>query len=99
MKEYILKKSTNKGKRYVIIMPDENHKHHFGSDVGKTYIDGRTDKEKKAWEARHKGDKNYNNIHSGIYWSKNLLWNKKSLKESIKSLEKKLNIKIKNNII
>ena len=97
MKEYILKKSTNKGKRYVIVM--DTMEHHFASAGGKTYIDGRTDKEKKAWEARHKGDKNYNNIHSGIYWSKNLLWNKKSLKESIKSLEKKLNIKIKNNII
>ena len=99
MKTYTLKKSNNKGKRYVIIMPDENHKHHFGSETGKTYADGRTDKEKKAWFSRHQKDKNFNNIHSGIYWSKNLLWNKKSLKESIKSLEKKLNIKIKNNII
>ena len=98
MKEYILKNSTNKGKRYVIIMGD-TMQHHFGSDVGKTYIDGRSNKEKNAWEARHKGDKNYNNIHSGIYWSRFLLWNKKSLKESIKELEKKLNIKIKNNII
>jgi|MEHZ01.4.fsa_nt_MEHZ011191826.1_1 hypothetical protein len=97
MKEYILKNSTNKGKRYVIVMDNMNH--HFGSDVGKTYIDGRTDKEKNAWEARHKGNKNYNDIHASIFWSKNLLWNKKSLKESIKSLEKKLNIKIKNNII
>ena len=37
MDTYILKKSNRKGKRFVIIMQDM--KHHFGSDVGKTYID------------------------------------------------------------
>ena len=94
MKEYILKKSKNMGKRYVIIM-SKDMEHHFGSAGGKTYIDGRSDVEKDAWIARHKGDKNYNNKHSGIYWSKNLLWNKKTLNESIKDMEKRLGVKIK----
>ena len=58
MKEvYILKKSDRKGKRFVIIMETRGHKHHFGSDVGKTYIDGRTDRERDAWIARHRNDK------------------------------------------
>ena len=96
MKEYILEKSNRKGKRFVIIMPDEGHKHFFGSDVGKTYIDGRTDKEKSAWEARHSTNKNYNNRHSPVYWSKNLLWNKKTLAESVRDMENKLNVKIHN---
>ena len=94
MKEYILKKSQNMGKRYVIIMGD-TMKHHFGSAGGKTYIDGRSDVEKAAWIARHKGDKNYNNKHSGIYWSRWLLWSKKTLDESIKDMEKRLGVKIK----
>ena len=94
METYILKKSTNKGKRFVIIM--DNMKHHFGSDVGKTFVDGRSEKEKQAWISRHKNDKNWNNKHSGIYYSRHLLWGKhKDLKKNIKLLEKLLNVKIK----
>ena len=70
-------------------------KHHFGSDVGKTYIDHGDLKKKEAWIKRHQIDKGYNNKHSGIFYSKNLLWESKSLKENIKLLEKKLNVKIK----
>ena len=95
METYILKKSNKKGKRFVIIMPDRNHRHDFGSDVGKTFVDGRTQKEKEAWIARHRQDKNWNNKHSSIYYSRHLLWNTPDLKKNIKLLEKKDNIKIK----
>ena len=97
MKEvYILKKSDRKGKRFVIIMETRGHKHHFGSDVAKTYIDGRTDRERDAWIARHRNDKGWDNRHSGIYYSRHLLWGESwDLKENIKTLEKKDNVKIK----
>ena len=94
METYILKKSRNKGKRFVIIM--DNMKHHFGSDVGKTFVDNRTEKEKDAWLKRHQVNKNWNNKHSSIYYSRHLLWGKhKDLKKNIKDLEKLLNVKIK----
>ena len=93
METYILKKSDKKGKRFVIIMDKMNH--HFGSDVGKTFVDGRSEKEKLAWEARHRQDKNWNNKHSGIFFSRHLLWNTKDLKKNIKLLEKLLKVKIK----
>ena len=93
MDTYILKKSNRKGKRFVIIMDKMNH--HFGSDVGKTFVDNRTEKEKLAWEARHRQDKNWNNKHSSIYYSRYLLWGKhKDLKKNIKLLEKKDKVKI-----
>ena len=93
-KNYILKKSNRKGKRFVLDMNDMSH--HFGSEDGKTYIDGRTIKEKNAWEARHKNDKNWNDKHSGIFFSRHLLWGKhKDLKKNVKELEKLLNVKIK----
>ena len=92
-KKYILKKSKRKGKRFEIDMGEMSH--HFGSDVGKTFIDGRTDKEKEAWIKRHKDDKNWNNKHSGIYYSRHLLWGKfPDLKKNIKELEKKDKVKI-----
>ena len=94
METYKLKKSDKKGKRFVIIM--DNMQHHFGSDIGKTFVDGRTEKEKDAWIKRHKVNKNWNNKHSSIYYSRLLLWGKyKDLKKNIKDLEKKDNIKIK----
>lgn len=93
MQTYILKKSDRKGKRFVIIM--DNMKHDFGSSVGKTFVDNRTEKEKLAWEARHRQDKNWNNKHSGIYYSRYLLWNTPDLKKNIKLLEKKDKVKIK----
>ena len=94
METYILKKSDKKGKRFVIIMDKMNH--HFGSDVGKTFVDGRSEKEKQAWLKRHQVNKNWNNKHSSIFFSRHLLWGKhKNLKKNIKDLEKLLNVKIK----
>ena len=47
MEVYILKKSNRKGKRYMIIMSDKMT-HHFGSDVGSTFIDHKDEKKKKS---------------------------------------------------
>lgn len=96
MDTYTLKKSNRKGKRFEIIMKD--HSHHFGSDVGKTFIDHKDKDKKKAWEARHKVNKNYKSKHSAIYHSKKLLWNEPTLKEAIKKYEKEHNVKIKNEV-
>ena len=96
METYILKKSNQKNKRFVIIMQDRGHRHDFGSDIGKTFIDGRSEKEKEAWIKRHQKDKNWDNKHSSIYYSRHLLWGKHTdLKKNIKDLEKKDKIKIK----
>ena len=98
-KQIILEKSNKKDKRFKVTMKNfpnmKDHSHSFGSKTGRTYIDCRTDKERDAWMARHKDDKGFNNIHSGIFYSKNLLWGEsKSLKKNIKTLEKKLGAEI-----
>jgi len=98
MDTYTLKKSNRKGKRFEIVMPRYNHSHHFGSDVGKTFIDHKDKDKKKSWEARHKVNKNYNSKHSPIYHSKKLLWTEPTLKEAIKKYEKEHNVKIKNEV-
>tara|TARA_Y100001963_G_C6653318_1_gene386788 strand:- start:327 stop:623 length:297 start_codon:yes stop_codon:yes gene_type:complete len=95
MEEFILKKSNRKGKRFEIVMPRYGHSHHFGSDVGQTFIDHKDNNKKKAWYARHKKNKNFNSLHSGIYHSKELLWTEPSLDKAIKEYEKKHNVKIK----
>jgi|TARA_R110000824_G_scaffold263691_2_gene452487 hypothetical protein len=95
METYILKKSKRKGKRFVIEMPKYKHKHHFGSDVGQTFIDHKDSDKKSAWYARHKNDKNWNSKHSGIYHSRKLLWTEPTLDKAINKYEKEHNIKIK----
>ena len=42
-------------------------------------------------------DKNYDNLHSGIYHSRMLLWTEKTLDKAIKKYEKLNNVKIKKN--
>lgn len=98
MTKYILEFSDRPKKRFTLEMPEEGHEHHFGAKPFKkgTYIDHGSDKLKKAWIARHKGDKNWNNLHSGIFFARHLLWNKPTLKESIRDLQKKKGIKIQN---
>ena len=96
MDTYTLKKSNRKGKRFVIEMPKFGHSHHFGSDVGQTFIDHKDEKKKSNWIARHKVNKNWNDKHSAIYHSRKLLWSEDTLTKSIKKYEKEHNIKIKN---
>ena len=89
-RKIILSKSRAKGKRFRVEMIGfgdmKDHMHNFGSDVGKTFIDHSDEKKKSAWIARHSVNKNWDSIHSSIYFSKNLLWNSDSLKQNIKIL-------------
>jgi len=77
-------------------MPQFGHSHHFGSDVGEAFIDHKDKLKKKAWYARHKGDKNFNSKHSGIFHSKELLWTEPTLNKAIKKYEKKHKVQIIN---
>ena len=91
---YTLEHSPLKNKRFRIIMLD--HHHDFGAKGAKTFIDGRTEKEKKAWIARHSKNKNWDSIHSAIYHSRMLLWTEPTLTQAIKAYEKKHDIKLVN---
>lgn len=95
----ILQKSKKKGKRYSVTMKGfpnmSNHMHEFGSDVGKTFIDEASEKQKKAWIARHSTNKNWDEVHSPVYYSRHILWGKnRDIKKNIKDLAKLLNSKI-----
>ena len=96
MKTYILSDSPKKNKRFRITMQD--HSHDFGSDVGKTFIDHNDTSKKKSWVARHSTNKNYNSKHSAIYHSKQLLWTKPTLAQSIRAYEAKHKVKIINKV-
>ena len=88
MKVYLLQKSPRKYKRFRLTFDDSKFVD-FGADGG------RTEKEKEAWVARHKGDKYYNDIKSGIYHSRMLLWTEPKLRDAIQEYERIHDVKIK----
>ena len=94
MKGYLLQKSPRKYKRFRIIFNDSKFVD-FGSDGSKTFVDGRTEKEREAWIARHKNDKYYNDKKSGIYHSRMLLWSEPKLRDAIQEYERIHDVKIK----
>ena len=70
---------------------------HFGDSRYSDYTKHKDTERKKAYLSRHKKD-NFNNINYASFYSTNLLWNKPTLKESIKDTNKKyknINIKLK----
>ena len=104
---YILKNSTRKNKKYMLVTPDDK-KVHFGAknmddftlikDRGDAsrrrlfYIDRHKTREQKYW-AHTKA-----NLVRPSYLSRYLLWQKPTLSQAIKFVEKNQNIKIVNNI-
>ena len=99
MKNYILKKSDKPNKKFVIIMPEENHKHYFGQAGAKDFTlhsPEVRDSRKRAYIQRHRSREDWNKsgIHSSGFWAKHLLWNLETIEKSIRDIEKKFKIKI-----
>ena len=91
---YIIKPSTRKNKRYVVVM--EGMQHHFGSKQYENYTDHGNDKRKESYLARHKTRENWTetDIHTAGFWSRWLLWNQKSLVKSARDIEKRFGVRI-----
>tara|TARA_R110002050_G_scaffold66913_1_gene145042 strand:+ start:414 stop:758 length:345 start_codon:yes stop_codon:yes gene_type:complete len=105
-----LYKSKSKNKKYTIVMEDDNGKqmkHRFGAKGyrdflkindknSKYYLPNKEDRDKvkRAYKSRHRGDKGLNNLHSPAELSMMLLWNKPTLKASVKDFENKHKAKI-----
>lgn len=101
----IIKKSKRKNKKYVV--RDDKRTVHFGDNRYKDFLlmndktskfyepdPAEREKIKSLYRIRHKND-NLTNPFSAGALSYYLLWNKKTLKASIKDYEERFNIKIK----
>ena len=91
----VITPSDKTNKKFVAVL--DNKKIHFGDSRYSDYTQTKDDKRKKAYLSRHK-KYNYTNINYPSYYATNLLWNKPTLKESIKNTNEKyknINIKLK----
>jgi len=94
MNNYILKNSNRKDKKYMLVS-DTGKKIHFGSKNMSDYTIHKDDERKDRYINRHKKNENWDEINPGSL-SRYILWNKKTLNESIKDYEKMFSINIVN---
>lgn len=83
-------KSDRGEKRFKAVFSKDNKKvktTHFGS-LGKSYIDHNDVKLKTNYLKRHKPRENWNDKFSAGSLSRYILWNKKTLKDSIRDYKK-----------
>jgi hypothetical protein len=69
----------------------------FGADGYSDFIQSKGDEEKKnSYVKRHKDNEDWSKkgIYTAGFWSRWLLWNKPTLKESIKDIEDRFNLDI-----
>lgn len=93
----IFKKSNIEGKKYTALFYDDNNKKikttHFGSSGMSDYTKHRDEDRKKRYLQRHRARENWNDYKSAGSLSRYILWNKKTLKESIIDYKKRFNLK------
>jgi len=93
MREVILKKSSNPDKKYDAFV--EGKKVSFGAKGYSDFTQHKDNERKQRYLDRHRKNENWNDLKTAGAWSKGILWNKPTLKESMKSMESKFNIDIK----
>jgi len=102
--EVIIKLSDRPDKRYMAVFYDKNNKvktTHFGYAItdengikkyGSTYIDDKNDKLKSAYISRHKVNEDFTNYMSAGSLAFHILWNKKTLRESITDYKRRFRL-------
>jgi len=67
---------------------------HFGSRGYSDYTQHKDPKRLLLYNKRHSKKENWNDIETAGFWAKALLWNKPTLKASMKDIEKRFKVRI-----
>ena len=87
-------KSNLKNKKYMVTTPS-NKRIHFGAAGYSDYTKHKDPERKERYLKRHKKREDWNDPNTAGFWAENILWNKPTIKESIKDTEKDHDIDIK----
>lgn len=92
---YHLYISSRKDKKLMIINP-AGKKIHFGDNNYSDYTIHKDKDRRNRYLLRHnrKEDWSIEGINTAGFWSKHLLWNKQTLKQSIRDIQERFKIKI-----
>lgn len=86
-----IRPSTRKDKKYMAIFDDKVV--HFGQKGASDYTLNKNDVLKNAYIKRHEKNENWNDPYTAGALSRWILWNKKSLQESINDYKRRFNFK------
>jgi hypothetical protein len=92
---YFLGRSKHANKKWYIRELDSNKTVHFGDSRYEDYTIHKDENRKQRYLNRHQKRENWNDPRTAGFWSRWLLWNKKSIKKSIKDIQNKFGIKVR----
>lgn len=99
MISYNLYKSDRPDKKYKIVIsnPDNNRNKtiFFGASNYDDYTIHKDKDRKRRYISRHSLKENWNDPRTAGFYSRFILWNKPTIKESIKDIKRRFGIKIK----
>jgi len=97
MIEAKLTKSDNPKKKYKVVVTGKDKKKtlHFGQKGASDFTKHKDEERKKLYISRHRKNEDWSNVYSSGWWSRWLLWEKPSIKEAKKNIERTKNIDIK----
>jgi len=96
MTEVMLKRSNIKNKKYTAIIYVGNKKVktvHFGDKRYSDYTMHKNDARKQNYLSRHKSNEKWRNIKTAGFWSRWLLWNKKTIRSSMADIHRQFDVK------
>jgi len=92
-------KSDLKDKKYKIVVIKDSKKKtlHIGQASASDYTKHKDPERKERYTDRHRSREDWSKsgVSTAGFWAKHLLWNKPSITESIKDIEKRFNLDIK----
>lgn len=94
--DYVLKRSTRKNKKWMVILPT-GKTIHFGQKNASDFTIHKDEDRKERYIKRHEKNEDWSGtgLDTAGFFSRFILWNKDSIEDSIKNIEKKFKIKIK----
>ena len=84
-------KSSRKEKKYMVKMDGKTI--HFGAAGMDDFTITGDEEQKKRYMARHQKE-NWKDSKTTGFWAKNLLWNKKTIRESAKDIQRRFGISV-----
>ena len=88
MKFYFPYPSDKPNKKYYIITKT-NKKVYFGAAGMSDFTKHKNEERKQRYIKRHEKNENWNNIDTSGFWSRWLLWNKSTIKQSYEDIKKR----------
>jgi hypothetical protein len=86
--DIVISKSDRKDKKLKAVI-DGKKTVHFGASGYSDYTLHKDDDRKDKYIQRHKKNENWNDIKTAGFYAKHILWNKPTIQESIKDINKK----------